>query len=133
MKIHHVRVYPSKAQLPRTEQFAWKIAEVASDLVPVVSDVNEAIIDRIIDNAAVAIAAINRSSVVSARAMALGHPRNDGATILGYQRRSGLVRNGPHGRMARRSANWTCMILSWLLTIPILATISHLSLQSLRR
>ncbi len=83
MKIHHVRVYPSKAQLPRTEQFAWKIAEVASDPVPVASDVNEAIIDRIIDNAAVAIASINRSSVVSARAMALGHPRNDGATIVG--------------------------------------------------
>jgi 2-methylcitrate dehydratase len=41
------------------------------------------IINRIIDNASVAIAAINRRPVVSARAMALGHPRKGGATVFG--------------------------------------------------
>ena len=41
------------------------------------------IINRIIDNAAVAIAAINRHPVVSARDMALGHPRKGGATVFG--------------------------------------------------
>jgi 2-methylcitrate dehydratase len=45
--------------------------------------VREQIINRIIDNAAVAIAAINRGPVVAARAMALGHPRDAGATIFG--------------------------------------------------
>jgi len=83
MQIHQVRVYPSSAQLPREEQLAWKIAEVAADAVPVQPDVTEAIIDRIIDDTAVAIAAMNRSPVVTAREMALGHLRPMGATVLG--------------------------------------------------
>jgi 2-methylcitrate dehydratase len=41
------------------------------------------IINRIIDNASVAIAAINRHPVVSARDMAMGHARRDGATVFG--------------------------------------------------
>ena len=42
------------------------------------------IVNRIIDNAAVAIGAINRHPVVSARDMALGHPRaSDAATVFG--------------------------------------------------
>jgi 2-methylcitrate dehydratase len=83
MQIHKVKVYPSSAQLTRDEQLAWKIARVAADNVPVQPEVAEAIIDRIIDDAAVAIAAINRSPVVAAREMALGHPRNAGATVFG--------------------------------------------------
>ena len=83
MQIHRVKVYPSSAQLPREEQLAWKIASVAADDVPVQPDVADAIIDRIIDDAAVAIAAINRGPVVAAREMALGHPRPMGATVFG--------------------------------------------------
>jgi len=83
MQIHRVKVHPSKARFPREEQLAWKIASVAADVVPVQPDVAEFIINRIIDNAGVAIAAINRGPVVAARAMALGHPRDDGATIFG--------------------------------------------------
>jgi 2-methylcitrate dehydratase len=83
MKLHDVRVSPSKARLPREEQLAWKIAMVAADRVPVQRDVAEMIINRIIDNAAVAIAAINRHSVISARDAALGHPRRDGAAVFG--------------------------------------------------
>ena len=83
MQIHPVRVHPSKAQLPREEQLAWKMAVVAADSVTVQPDVTDLIINRIIDNAAVAIAAINRGPVVAARVMALGHPRNDGATVFG--------------------------------------------------
>ena len=83
MQIHHLKVYPSSAELPREEQLAWKIAAVATDDVPVQPDVAEAIIDRIIDDTAVAIAAINRGPVVAAREMALGHPRPMGATIFG--------------------------------------------------
>jgi 2-methylcitrate dehydratase len=83
MTNNQVRVYPSKATLPREAQLAWKIAGVAADKVPVAKDVTAMIINRIIDNAAVAIAAINRRPVVSARGMALGHPRKGGATLLG--------------------------------------------------
>ncbi len=87
MKIYPVRVHPSSAQLPREEQLAWKIARVAADDVPASREVTEAIIDRVIDDAAVAIAAINRGPVVSAREMALGHTRSAGATIFGVASR----------------------------------------------
>ncbi|WP_019012800.1 MmgE/PrpD family protein [Elioraea tepidiphila] len=83
MKLHSVRVHPSKALLPREDQLAWKIAGVAVDKVPVQKDVAEMIVNRIIDNAAVAIAAVNRHPVVSARMMALAHPRKGGAAVFG--------------------------------------------------
>jgi 2-methylcitrate dehydratase len=83
MQIHQVKVHPSSAQLPREDQLAWKIAGVAADIVPVQAEVTEAIIDRVIDDTAVAIAAINRDPVVAAREMALGHPRPTGAAIFG--------------------------------------------------
>ena len=51
--------------------------------MPVERDVAAMIVNRIIDNAAVAIGAINRHPVVSARDMALGHPRKDAATVFG--------------------------------------------------
>jgi 2-methylcitrate dehydratase len=87
MQSHLVRVYPSSAQLPREEQLAWKIAGVAADDVAVPHDVAEVVIDRVIDDVAVAIAAINRGPVVAAREMALGHPRHAGATIFGVNSR----------------------------------------------
>jgi len=83
MKLHDVRVHPSKSHLPREAQLAWAIAEVAADRVPVVREVAEMIVNRVIDNAAVAIAAINRRPAVSARDAALAHPRRDGATVFG--------------------------------------------------
>ena len=84
MKLHEVRVHPSKDNLKRDDQLAWKIAGVAADRVAVERDVAAMIINRIIDNAAVAIAAINRHPVVSARDMALGHARRGaGATVFG--------------------------------------------------
>jgi 2-methylcitrate dehydratase len=83
MKLQDVRVYPSKAKLPREQQLAWKIAGVAADKVAVQRDVADMIVNRIIDNASVAMAAINRHPVVSARDMALGHPRKGGATVFG--------------------------------------------------
>lgn len=87
MLTHRVKVYPSTDLLAREEQLAWKIAAVAADEVPVSREVSDAIVDRIIDDAAVAIAAINRGPVVSARAMALGHPRAAGATVFGVPSR----------------------------------------------
>ena len=83
MKLHSVRVHPSKALLAREEQLAWKIAGVAVDKVAVQKDVAAMIVNRVIDNAAVAIAAINRRPVVSARMMALAHPRKGGAAVFG--------------------------------------------------
>jgi 2-methylcitrate dehydratase len=41
------------------------------------------VINRIIDNASVAVASLNRRPVASARAMAIAHPRQGGATVFG--------------------------------------------------
>ena len=83
MILHTVKVYPSKKKLPKKNQLAWKIAEIASDNAKLNKDSVEMAINRIIDNASVAIASLNRSSVISSREMALAHPRKNGATIFG--------------------------------------------------
>ncbi len=83
MITHHVKVYPSKVPLPKTEQLAWKLASVATDKAPVLPEVAEMAINRIIDNASVAIAAINREPVANARTQALAHPRAKGAALFG--------------------------------------------------
>ncbi len=83
MRNHEIRVYPSKEPLPKENQFAWKLAQLATDTTPVPNDVQDMIVNRVIDNAAVAIAAINRGPVMTARLMALGHPRTKGATVFG--------------------------------------------------
>ena len=78
-----VKVHPSKANLKKKDQLAWKIAEIASDKAKINHDAVEMVINRIIDNASVAIASFNRKPVISAREMALAHPRKNGATIFG--------------------------------------------------
>src|SRR5580698_9238142 len=83
MQTHTVRVYPSKSNLKREDQLAWKIAAVAADKVAVDREVTDMIVNRIIDNASVAIASVNRRPVISARDMALGHARKGGATVFG--------------------------------------------------
>jgi len=80
---HKVRAHPSKDLLAREEQLAWKMAEVAADPVGLDDDVTDMIINRIIDNASVAIASLNRGPIKSARAMALAHAREGGATLFG--------------------------------------------------
>src|ERR1700728_188267 len=52
MITHDVRVHPSRDNLQREDQLAWKIAGVAADKVAVDKDVTEMIANRIIDNAA---------------------------------------------------------------------------------
>lgn len=83
MKKHLVRVYPSKEHIAREDQLAWKIAAMAADNTPIKDDVVDMVINRIIDNASVAIASANRRPVASARAMAIAHPRQGGATVFG--------------------------------------------------
>ena len=83
MLFHTVKVYPSKINLPKTKQLAWKIAEVASDNAKLNKDAIDMVINRIIDNASVAIASLNRKPVISSREMALKHSRKNGATIFG--------------------------------------------------
>ena len=80
---HTVKVYSSESSLAKNDQLAWKISEVATDPIAVDDAVTDMIINRIIDNASVAIASVNRHPVASARAQALAHPRAGGATVFG--------------------------------------------------
>ena len=80
---HKVKVYPSKIYLPKKKQLAWKIANIASDNAKLNKKAVKMVVNRIIDNASVAIASLNRKAVISSREMALKHPRKNGATLFG--------------------------------------------------
>lgn len=83
---HHVRVHRSDENLAREGQLAWAIAQVAVDPVGVDADVADMIINRVIDNAAVAAASLTRRPVVAARQQAEDHPVSvggAGATVFG--------------------------------------------------
>ncbi len=97
MIIHDVRVHPESDRLPREDQLAWKIAAVAVDPVEIDAEVTEMIINRMIDNASVAIASINRHPVVTARDQALAHARPGGAVLFGC---------GPEVRVHAEWAAW---------------------------
>ena len=83
MILHKVKVYPSKTRLPKKKQLAWKIAEIASDNAKLNNKSIEMAINRIIYNASVAVASLNRKSVITSREMALAHPKKNGATLFG--------------------------------------------------
>ncbi|WP_411139555.1 MmgE/PrpD family protein [Streptomyces sp. x-80] len=83
---HQVRVHPSADRLPREEQLAWKLAAVATgtqdapDLDP---EAAAMAVNRVIDNASVALASLRRRPVAVARAQALTHRAAPGASLFG--------------------------------------------------
>ncbi|WP_069163834.1 2-methylcitrate dehydratase PrpD [Nocardia altamirensis] len=88
MKSHIVRARSAAEDFPRAEHLATKVAEVAADPVEVTAEVAEMIVNRIIDNVAVAAASLTRRPVTSARAQALAQPYRpgpgrSGATVFG--------------------------------------------------
>ena len=81
---HEVRTHKSAEDFPIEEHLAHKIAKVAADKVEVPADTKDMIINRIIDNASVAVASVVRRPVTSARVIAQAHPVSEGgATIFG--------------------------------------------------
>jgi len=90
MKLHPVRTYRSDENLAKEDQLAWKVAQVAADPVAVEPEVAEMIVNRVIDNAAVAVASIGRAPAVAARGQAEAHPVSTGgagATVFGVDGR----------------------------------------------
>ncbi|MGE5767651.1 MAG: MmgE/PrpD family protein, partial [Bacteroidota bacterium] len=83
MKRHEVRPLRPGARLAREDQLAWKIAAAAADPAPLDPEAAAMAVNRVIDDHAVALAAINRAPVVAARGQAMAHPRAGGATLLG--------------------------------------------------
>lgn len=84
---HRIRVHASAERLPREEQLAWKLAAVATgtqeaaDLDPAAAAMA---VNRVIDNASVALASLLRRPVAVARAQATAHPATTpGATVFG--------------------------------------------------
>ncbi|MFF1786763.1 MmgE/PrpD family protein [Kitasatospora sp. NPDC058243] len=84
---HHVRVHPSADRLPREEQFAWKLAAVATGTGTGTEELDPAgvsmAVNRVIDNAAVAVASLLRRPVAVARSQALAHRGAPGAQVFG--------------------------------------------------
>lgn len=94
-----VRVHPSADRLARTDQLAWAIARVAADPVAVPDDVTDMIVNRVIDNAAVATASLTRTPAVAARSQALAHPYRAPEAAAGDDRhasRQGATVFGAH-------------------------------------
>ncbi|MFT5539724.1 MAG: 2-methylcitrate dehydratase [Alphaproteobacteria bacterium] len=83
MSTLEVKVYPPDALPAREDQLAWRLAEMAAAPWPDDSEVDDMVANRIIDNASVAMAAINREPVANARSQALAHPRAGGASVIG--------------------------------------------------
>ncbi len=86
MKIHTVRFHLEKDLLKKEDQLAWKLAKLASDTQD--SDLDAEVVDmiknRIIDNAAIALAAVNEYAVTVARDKALPSEGTGNATIYGF-------------------------------------------------
>jgi 2-methylcitrate dehydratase len=82
---HVVRVQAPGRRVARHEQLAWALAELATDDVEPDDDVVDMVVNRLIDDTAVAVAASGRHPVVSARAQALERPSRSGAgaTVVG--------------------------------------------------
>lgn len=80
---HVVRPRRSAENLPREEQLAWKLARLAAERPPVDEDVAQMVANRLVDDAAVAVAALGRRPVANARAQALCHPMAPGAALFG--------------------------------------------------
>lgn len=90
MKTTTIRMHRSDENLAREDQLAWRIAEVAADPVEVTDEVAEMVVNRIIDNAAVATASLGRASALAARAQAEAHPVSTGgagSTVFGVDGR----------------------------------------------
>ncbi|MFI6685172.1 MmgE/PrpD family protein [Streptomyces sp. NPDC050485] len=85
---HQVRVHPSTDRLPREEQLAWKLATVATGNQEVAEPHPGAAamaVNRVIDNASVAVASLRRRPVAVARAQAVTHRATPGASVFGAE------------------------------------------------
>ncbi len=83
MILHRVRAFKSAENLPHAQQLAWQLAGIATEKTPLDADVIDMIGNRIIDNAAVAVASLNRAPIVAARTQALANLRIGGAALFG--------------------------------------------------
>ncbi|NHF62205.1 MmgE/PrpD family protein [Microcella pacifica] len=86
MKTYEIRTHKSSEHLPPSEQLAGRLADLAADTTrPLDEAAVDMVINRVIDNAAVAVASLGRAPVVAARGQAEAHPHSPGATVFGLE------------------------------------------------
>jgi hypothetical protein len=98
---HQVRPHPSSARLPREQQLAWRLAAVATDHVEVLPEVTEMVINRVIDDAAVAAASLARGPVGRARTSAAASVLPWGRSVGGGAGGAGVTGVGGVGERCR--------------------------------
>ncbi|MFJ2954303.1 MmgE/PrpD family protein [Streptomyces sp. NPDC087270] len=111
---HQVRVHPSADRLPREEQLAWKLASVATgtqetaDLDPAAAAMA---VNRVIDNASVAVASLRRRPVAVARSQAAAHPVAGTGAAAGAAAGTGVAARSVAGTgaAARSAAPGACV------------------------
>jgi 2-methylcitrate dehydratase len=86
--LNDVHVHSPADPVAREDELARRLARVAVDPVPVDDDVAEMVVNRVIDNAAVAAASLRRAPVVAARAQAAARAQGPsgsrhGAAVFG--------------------------------------------------
>jgi len=104
MTIHVVKAVGAGGQLAREDQLAWKIAAVATRASEVVlgADVKDMVINRIIDNAAIALAAVNEIPIQVARQKVVVSRGTGHATLYGIGGEYGVAQAAFHNAAAVR-------------------------------
>ncbi len=111
-------MYKREGNLPREDQLADKIG-VATDTAAGTDEVMEMVINRMIDNASVAIVSLNRAPTVTARAQAPTYETSTGARARRCSASANASQpNGQRGPTAGRSGIWITTTPSWLWTTP---------------
>src|SRR4029450_10803864 len=138
-------------RFPRERELAWRLAEVAADPAPVEPAVAEMVGNRLLDDVAVALPALDRGPPAAARGPRPGPPRpgrgpgagpaprpgpppgRAGPPCSASTRRAGWRPSGRPGPTARPCASSTSTTPSWPPTSPTPGTTSPRCWRSPRR
>ena len=83
MKSYTIKLQKPGTKLEKKNQLAWLIANMAAEDWSLTKEISDMVGNRIIDNAGVAIAALNNKAVKIARAQAMKFENNSGSTLFG--------------------------------------------------
>ena len=85
MKTFNINIQKPGEKLKKENQLAYRIAVMSSEDWNLTDEITEMVGNRIIDNAGVAVAALNRKAVKIARAQAMQFENKNGATLFGLE------------------------------------------------
>jgi 2-methylcitrate dehydratase len=85
MKKFNINIQQPGEKLKKENQLAYRIAVMSSEEWSLTDKITEMVGNRIIDNAGVAVAALNREAVKIARAQAMQFENKNGATLFGLE------------------------------------------------